>query len=205
MTKPATLQKVVPPIAPVPLLQVNHSTTTKTPLRHLSEPNKGHPRYMIKRYVRITYDPKSRPKPSLKCSPFKQIRVEPLRHCQDTLMTKLEDIQDRYKGDMSRLDKICQESLRNQKVVQTSASSVLPSNNQWSIISGNLPIVLLYKLEAMEDIQSQDMSRLSKDMSRSFINQKLGQNYYFKCQNYCQILWEDPKDLLGFLLNASII
>ena len=170
MTKPATLQKVVLPIAPVPLLQDNYSTTSKTPLRHPSVPDRGHPRHMIKRYVRITYDPKSRPKLSPKCSPFKQIGVEHLRHHQDTSMTKLEVIQDRYNGDMSRLDKICQEPLRNQKVVQTSASNVLPSSNQWSTISGNPPVVLLYKLEVMEDIQSQDMSRSSKDMSRSPIN-----------------------------------
>ena len=205
MTKPATLQKVVLPIAPVPLLQDNYSTTSKTPLIHPSVPDGGHPRHMIKRYVRITYDPKSRPKLSPKCSPFKKIRVEPLRHHQDTLMTKLEDIQDRYKRDMSRLDKICQESLKNQKVVQTSASSVLPSSNQWSIISDNPPVALQYKLEDLEDIQTQDMSRLSKDMSRSLMDRRLSQNYYFKCQNYCQILWEDPKDLLGFLLNASMI
>ena len=152
MTKPATLQKVVLPIAPAPLLQVNYSTTSKTPLRHPSVLDRGHPRHMIKRYVRITYYPKGRPKLSPKCSPFKQIRVEPLRHHQNTSLTKLEDIQDRYKGDMSRLDKICQESLRNQKVVQTSASSVLPSSNQKSINSDNPPVVLQYKLEVMEDI-----------------------------------------------------
>ena len=67
-------------------------------------------------------------------------------------MTKLEDIQDKHKGDMSRLDKICQEPLRNQKVIQTSASSVLPSSNQWYIISDNPPVALQYKLEVMEDI-----------------------------------------------------
>ena len=152
MTKPATLQKVVLLISPVPLIQDNYITTSKTPLRHPSVPDRGQPRHMIKRYVRITYDPESRPKLSCKCSPFKQIRLEPLRHYQDTLMIKLEDIQDRYKGDMSRLDKICQESLRNQKVVQTSASSVLPSSNQKSINSDNPPVVLQYKLEVMEDI-----------------------------------------------------
>ena len=130
MTKPATLQKVVLPIAPVPLLQDNYSTTSNTPLRHPSVPDRDHPRHMIKRYVRITYDPKSRPKLSPKCPPIKQIRVEPLRYHQDTSITKLKDIQDRYKEDMSRLDKIYQESLRNQKVIQTSASSVLPSSNQ---------------------------------------------------------------------------
>ena len=125
-----------------------NGTTSKTPLRHPSVPDRGHPRHMIKRYVRITYDPKSRSKLSSKCSPFKQIRVEPLRHHQDTSMTKLGDIKDKYKG---------------------------------------------------------DMSRLSKDMSRSLMDQKLGQNYYFKSQNYCQILWEDSRDLLGSLLNASMI
>ena len=152
MAKPATLQKVVLPIAPVPLLQVNYSTTSKTPLRHPSVPDRGHPRHMIKRYVRITYDPKSHPELSPKCSSFKQIRVEPLRHHQDTSMAKLEGIQDRYKGDMLRLDKICQESLRNQKVVKTSASTVLPSSNKRSIISDNLPVTIQYRLEVMEDI-----------------------------------------------------
>ena len=38
--------------------------------------------------------------------------------------------------------------------------------------------ILQYKLEVMEDIQSQDMSRSSKDMSRSPINQKLVQINY---------------------------
>ena len=152
MTKPAALQKVVLPIAPVPFLQVNYSKTSKTPLRHPSVPDRGQSRQIIKRYVRITYDSKGCPKLSPKCSPFKQIRVEPLRHHQDTSMTKLTDIQDRYKRDMSRLDKICQESLRNQKVAQTSASSVLPSSNQRSIISENPPAALQYKLEVIEDI-----------------------------------------------------
>ena len=40
--------------------------------------------------------------------------------------------------------------------------------------------IIQYKLEVMEDIQSQDMSRSSKEMSRSPINQKLVQINYLK-------------------------
>ena len=67
MTKPATLQKVVLPIAPVPLLQVNYSRTSKTPLRHLSEQDRGYPRHMIERYVRITLITLQKPQLTQKC------------------------------------------------------------------------------------------------------------------------------------------
>ena len=124
-----TFKKSSKPLPPVPLLQVNYSTTSKTLQRHSSVQDRGNPRHIIKRYVRITPDPKSHPKHSPKCSPFKQTRVQPLIHLQDSVMYKLEDIQDRYKRDMSRLVEICQEPLNFQRIAQTRASSVLPSSN----------------------------------------------------------------------------
>ena len=133
-----TFKKSPKPLPPVPPIQVNYNTTSKTPLRHPSIQVRGDLRSMIKRYVRITSDPKSRPNQSPKCSPFKQIRVQPLRNHQDSSMYKLKDIQDRYKEDMSRLDKICQDPLRIQKVAQTRASSVLPSRDLESINLDNL-------------------------------------------------------------------
>src|ERR1700743_1092724 len=124
-----TFKKSPKPLSPVPPIQVNYNTTSKTSLRHPSIQVRSVPRHMIKRYVRITSDPKSRPNQSPKCSSFKQIRVQPLRHHQDSSIYKLEVRQDRYKGDMSRLDKICQDPLRIQKVAQTRPPRVVPSRN----------------------------------------------------------------------------
>ena len=124
-----TFKKSPKPLFPVPPIRVNYNKTFKTSLRHPSIQVRSVPRHMIKRYVRITSDPKSRPNQSPKCSPFKQIKVQPLRHHQDSSMYKLEVRQDRYKGDMSRLDQICQDSLGIQKVAQTRPPRVLPSRN----------------------------------------------------------------------------
>ena len=110
-----TFKKSPKPLPPVPPIQVNYNTTSKTPLRHPSIQVRGVPRHMIKKYIRITSVPKSHPNQSPKSSPFKQIRVQSLRHNQDSSMYRLEDIQGRYKRDMSRLDKICQDPLRIQK------------------------------------------------------------------------------------------
>ena len=106
-----TFKKSPKLLLPVPSLQVNYNTTSKTPLRHPSIQVRGDPRHMINRHVRITSDPEHYPNQSPKCSPFKQIRVQPLRHHQDSSIYKLEDMQDRYMGDMSRLNKICQDLL----------------------------------------------------------------------------------------------
>src|ERR1700743_287189 len=113
-----TFKKSPKPLPPVSPLQVNYNTTSKTPIRHPSIQDRGDPRHMIKRYVRITSNPKSRPNQSPKCSPFKQIRVEPLKHHQDSSMYKLEVMQDRYKADMSRSSKDMSRSPINQKLVQ---------------------------------------------------------------------------------------
>ena len=113
-----TFKKSPKPLSPVPSIQVNYNTTSKTSLRHPSIQVRGVPRHMIKSYVRITSDPKSRPNRSPKCSPFKQIRVQPLRHHQDSSMYKLEVRQDRYKGDMSRSPKDMSRSPINQKLVR---------------------------------------------------------------------------------------
>ena len=50
--------------------------------------------------------------------------------------------------------------------------------------------ILQYKLEVMEDIQSQDMSRSSKDMSRSPLNQKLVQINYLNPGYIIKYYWE---------------
>ena len=106
-----TFKKSPKPLSPVPSIQVNYNTTSKTFLRHPSMQVRGVLRHMIKRYVRITSDPKSRPNQSPKCSPFKQIRVQPLRHHQDSSMNKLEVMEDIQSQDMSR-------SPINQKLIQ---------------------------------------------------------------------------------------
>src|SRR6202000_1126036 len=100
-----TFKKSPKPLPPVPPIQVNYKTTSKTPLRHPSTQVRGDPRHMIKRYVRINSDPKSRPNQSPKSSPYNQIRVQPLRHHQISSMYKPEVMQDRYKGDTSRSSK----------------------------------------------------------------------------------------------------
>ena len=93
-------------------------------------------------------------------------------------MYKLEVRQDRYEGDMSRLDKICQDPLRIQKVAQTRPPKSPPFKKPL-VYQPRQPLdILQYKLKVMEDIQSQDMSRSSKDMLRSPINQKLVQINY---------------------------
>ena len=178
-----TFKKSPKTLPPVPLIQVNYNTTSKTSLRHPSIQVRGVPRHMIKRYVRITSDPKSRPNQTPKCSPFKQIRVQPLRHYQDSLMYKLEVRQDRYKGDMSRLDQICQDPLRIQKVAQTRPPKS-PSFKKPLVYQPRHPLdILQYKLEVMEDIQSQDMSRSPishKLVQINYLNPGYIVKYYWK-------------------------
>ena len=128
-----TFKKSPKPLSPVPPIQVNYNTTSKTSLRHSSIQVRGVPRHMINRYVRITSDPKSRPNKTLKRPLFKKPLVNQPRHPLD---------------------------------------------------------ILQYRLEVMEDIQSQDMSRSSKDMSRSPINQKLVQINYLNPGYIAKYYWK---------------
>ena len=50
--------------------------------------------------------------------------------------------------------------------------------------------ILQYKIEVMKDIQGQDMSRSSKDMSRSPIHQKLVQINYLNPGYIAKYYWK---------------
>ena len=91
--------------------------------------------------------------------------------------------QNRYKGDMSRLDKICQDPLRIQKVAQTRPPKSPPFKKPLFYQPRHPLDILQYKSEVMKDIQSQDMSR-------SPINQKLVQKNYLNPGYIVKYYWK---------------